>query len=164
MFKTTKNSGFQMTFDNGWTISVQFGYFNYCQNNHHPNGLYFSKNQDVTTSEDAEIAIWDANGEWFNFDSGIVKGHCSTNEVAEWIAKVSQFKVKPMQKFKNMSVKESAKILNKLVNRMVASDHDILFYYLPQYQDLVDEYRDRLGDLSSEEIDELINEYNITYA
>ena len=69
-----------------------------------------------------------------------------------------------MKKFENMSVKESAKILNKLVNRMVASDHDIPFDYLPQYQDLVDEYRDRLGDLSSEEIDELINEYNITYA
>jgi hypothetical protein len=31
-FKSTENKGFQMTFENGWTISVQFGYGNYCDN------------------------------------------------------------------------------------------------------------------------------------
>ena len=90
-FNSTNNKGFQMTFENGWTISVQFGYGNYCQNNHHPNGFYFSKNQDITTSEDAEIAIWDNQGNWYNFGSDTVKGYCSTNEVAEWIDKVSKF-------------------------------------------------------------------------
>ena len=90
-FNSTNNKGFQMTFSNGWSISVQFGYGNYCQNNHHPNGFYFSKNQDVTTSEDAEIAIWDNEGNWYNFGLDIVKGYCSTNEVAEWIDKVSKF-------------------------------------------------------------------------
>ncbi len=90
-FNSTQNKGFQMTFENGWTISVQFGYGNYCQNNHHPKGFYFSKNQDITSSEDAEIAIWDRNGQWFNFGSDTVKGYCSTNEVAEWIDKVSKF-------------------------------------------------------------------------
>jgi hypothetical protein len=164
MFKTTRNSGFQMTFDNGWTISVQFGYGTYSDNRNHPDGYDFSRKEKDTQSSDAEIGIWDANGEWFDFDSGTVKGYCSTNEVAEWIAKVSQFKVKPMEKFENMSVKESATILNKLANRMVASDHDIPFDYLPEYQELLDECRTMLEDLPSEEIDALVKEYNITYA
>lgn len=90
-FNSIFNKGFKMTFSNGWTISVQFGYGNFCQNNHHPEGYYFSKNQNVTTCEDAEIAIWDINGEWYNFGSDTVKGYCSTNEVAEWIDKVSKF-------------------------------------------------------------------------
>ena len=90
-FNSNNNKGFSMVFENGWTISVQFGYGNYCQNNHHPNGFYFSKNQDVTTSEDAEIAIWDNEGNWYNFGLDTVKGYCSTNEVAEWIDKVSKF-------------------------------------------------------------------------
>ena len=92
MFKSTSNKGFQLTFENGWTISVQFGYGNYCDNNRHPDGWDFSKKQEVTQSSDAEIAIWDANGEWYNFGSGTVKGYCSAIEVAEWIAKVSKFK------------------------------------------------------------------------
>ena len=97
-FKSTENKGFQMTFENGWTISVQFGYGNYCDNNHHPEGLNFhlhthlmeiqrnfSKKQEVTESSDAEIAIWDADGEWYNFGSDTVKGYCTADEVATWI-------------------------------------------------------------------------------
>ena len=44
MFKITRGTGFQMTFENGWTISVQFGYGNYCDNNRHPDGFDFGKN------------------------------------------------------------------------------------------------------------------------
>ena len=84
-FKSTNNKGFQMTFENGWTISVQFGYGNYCDNHHHPEGWNFSKKQEVTESSDAEIAIWDADGEWYNFGSDTVKGYCSADEVATWI-------------------------------------------------------------------------------
>ena len=32
MFEITRGTGFKMTFANGWTISVQFGGFNYCDN------------------------------------------------------------------------------------------------------------------------------------
>ena len=92
MIRSTSNKGFSLTFENGWTISVQFGYGNYCDNKHHPDGWDFSKKQEVTQSSDAEIAIWDANGEWYNFGSDTVKGYCSANEVAEWIEKVSKFK------------------------------------------------------------------------
>lgn len=74
-----------MTFENGWTISVQFGYGNYCVNGHHPGGWDFSKTQDTVVSSDAEIAIWDVDGEWYNFGSDTVKGYCSADEVATWI-------------------------------------------------------------------------------
>ena len=84
-FKSTGNRGFQMTFENGWTISVQFGYGNYCDNGRHPDGWDFGKKQEVTESSDAEIAIWDANGEWYDFGSDTVKGYCSADEVATWI-------------------------------------------------------------------------------
>lgn len=90
-FNSNNNKGFSMVFENDWTISVQFGYGNYCQNNHHPDGFYFSKNQDVVTSEDAEIAIWDKNGDRYNFGNDTVKGYCSANDVAGWIDKVSKF-------------------------------------------------------------------------
>ena len=37
MFKITQGKGFHMTFANGWTVSVQWGAGNYCQNyNAHP--------------------------------------------------------------------------------------------------------------------------------
>lgn len=91
MFKSINNKGFSMKFDNGWTISVQFGYGNYCDNNNHPKGFYFSKDQEVTECSNAEIAIWDANDEWYNFGSDTVKGWCSVNEVGEWIEKVRNF-------------------------------------------------------------------------
>jgi len=84
-FKSTNNKGFQMTFENGWTISVQFGYGNYCDNGHHPDGFYFSKAQDVVESSDAEIAIWDDKGKYYNFGSDTAKGYCSADEVATWI-------------------------------------------------------------------------------
>lgn len=93
MIKSTNNKGFSMTFQNGWTISVQFGYGNYCSNGHHPEGYFFSKEKDVVESNDAEIAIWSGNrnGEWYNFGYDTVKGYCSADEVGEWIEKVRNF-------------------------------------------------------------------------
>ena len=86
MLKITRGTGFQMTFENGWTISVQFGYANYCDNNRHPDGFDFGKNLDIVQSSDAEIAIWDSKGSWYTFEGGEeVKGHCSADEVATWI-------------------------------------------------------------------------------
>ena len=85
MFKITRGTGFQMTFENGWTISVQFGYGNYCDNNRHPDGFDFGKNKDIVQSYDAEIAMWN-NGTWYTFEDGdTVKGYCSADEVATWI-------------------------------------------------------------------------------
>lgn len=76
--QTSVPSGFTMKFDNGNTISVQFGMGNYCANKNKE-----SKTQCTT----AEIAIWDANGTWYEFKDAHdeVLGHCSADKVAEWI-------------------------------------------------------------------------------
>jgi len=76
--ESTFHNGFQMKFENGYTISIQFGKGNYC---HHEEGEAIS----------AEIAIIDKDGQWYNFGSDHVKGYCTPNEVAEWIGKVSNF-------------------------------------------------------------------------
>jgi hypothetical protein len=85
MLKSTKNKGFSLTFENGITISVQFGSGNYCERkNLHAN--YGSEMlNDIIESSDAEIAIWDEDDNWFNFGSDTVRGWCSANEVARWI-------------------------------------------------------------------------------
>ena len=54
-FKAENNElhhGFQMTFQNGCTISVQFSKYNY-------------SDQGETT---AEVAAWNSNGEWMIYD------------------------------------------------------------------------------------------------
>lgn len=79
VLKDINHDGFQMTFDNGVTVSVQFGKYNYCD-------------QGETT---AEVAVWDQNDDWYilneddnhnsliKVDSGSdVIGHCTSNMVA----------------------------------------------------------------------------------
>ena len=68
-------SGFQITFENGNTISVQFGCGNYCEQRHESTG----------SSSDAEVAIWNKAGDWYDFGSDQVKGWCTPDEVADWI-------------------------------------------------------------------------------
>ena len=87
MFNSTSNKGFQITFENGITISVQFGYGNYCDN--------YRKHDCVKagfcSSNDAEIAIWDSANIWYEFDNGdTVKGRVSPDEVADWIIKAKR--------------------------------------------------------------------------
>jgi hypothetical protein len=71
-------SGFTMIFENGNTISVQFGDFNY------------SSNKDQGTKNkatSAEVAIWNSDGTWYDFgDEVYIKGWCGADEVAKWIA------------------------------------------------------------------------------
>lgn len=56
MFRSTENKGFQLTFANGWTISVQFGKGNYCNGNRDKSDN-FNRTQSIVESVDAEIAI-----------------------------------------------------------------------------------------------------------
>ena len=89
MFKITSGRGFQMTFENGWTVSVQFGYGNYCENK--MRGII---GKESTVGEykcnDAELAAWDKEGNWYEFESDAVKGWCTTNEVAAFIEMISK--------------------------------------------------------------------------
>lgn len=83
--ETPVYSGFQMTFENGNTISVQFGFGNYCDNK------YTSKPE----CKDAEIAIWNKSGKWLQIDGDEVKGYCTADEIADYIqlAKIKYFKI-----------------------------------------------------------------------
>lgn len=88
-FKSQERPGFSMTFENGWTISVQFHAFAYCERKQIPANWEEDKNP--AESPDAEIAIWDAEGNWYDFGSDEVLGYQTPDEVADWIAKVKAF-------------------------------------------------------------------------
>jgi hypothetical protein len=85
MFRTVYNRGFQMTFENGWTISVQFGYGNYCSHRNHESKM------EIHQCPDAEIAIWGPDKQDYNFGNDIAKGYFSADEVAEWIKFTANF-------------------------------------------------------------------------
>ena len=95
MFKSTENRGFQMTFENGIVISVQFDVTNYCSRRSLAASLQEKTPSRIVESPNAEIAIWcersrtgafAENNHWFSFGYDNVKGWCSTNEVAQWIS------------------------------------------------------------------------------
>jgi hypothetical protein len=83
MLASTQNKGFRMTFQNGYTISVQFGKGNYCHNRHSTDN---PKEIDVYNSKDAEVAVWDSN-----HNNVEVSSYCSADEVAEFINKVKNW-------------------------------------------------------------------------
>lgn len=65
-FSITGGKGFHMRFENGWTVSVQFGPYNYCsRRNTSFETLQTSKEKgEEWGSETAEIAAWPTKGEW----------------------------------------------------------------------------------------------------
>lgn len=84
-FTSNFNKGFSMTFENGLTISVQYGCANYCANRNLDGFITDHMKHTRTESTDAEIAIWDANNFDFDFGSDSVLGWVSPNDVANWI-------------------------------------------------------------------------------
>jgi hypothetical protein len=76
-FVATLNKGFQMTFENGFTISVQFGLGNYCQHKNNPVA------DAIHESKDAEVMVWNSEGETIKINGTDVNGWCNTNQVAE---------------------------------------------------------------------------------
>ena len=90
-FVATRNKGFAMTFDNNYTISVQWGTENYCEKKHttiHSTDPMEHKRWD---SLSAEIAVFD-DEEMINISSdGVdaVIGWLGTEDVAKVIAIVS---------------------------------------------------------------------------
>ena len=91
-FVATRNKGFAMTFNNGFTISVQWGTENYCEKRHttiHPTDPMEHKRWD---SLSAEIAVFDNEGMISIGDTDEVLGWCSAEDVAKYIAIVSSAK------------------------------------------------------------------------
>jgi hypothetical protein len=91
-FVATQNKGFGMTFDNGFTISVQWGTENYCE---HKNldidfeDLPNPKEENRWESRNAEIAVFNDKGIVPIGGGDQVIGWLSTGDVAKVIAIVS---------------------------------------------------------------------------
>lgn len=88
MFKITNGRGFQITFKNGWTASVQFGVGNYCD--HHDDNLSTigqEREAKVWSSQYAEVAAWPDSGELVPLreDGGTVRGWLSANDVLAFL-------------------------------------------------------------------------------
>ena len=80
-FAITHHKGFHMTFQNGWTISVQWGPGNYCDR-YGVRDFRAAEGADVWESSDAEIAAWGPDGimcEWPHGDT--VQGRLTPDEV-----------------------------------------------------------------------------------
>lgn len=95
MFRITGHKGFQMTFANGCTVSVQFGPGNY--SDHHGNVDYYAPRNAVGVweSETAEVAAWDSQGRWHDFGNDIALGYVSPDAVVDFIARVKERGVTP---------------------------------------------------------------------
>jgi hypothetical protein len=78
-FAVTQGKGFALTFSNGWTVSVQFGPGNYCENR--ATDFDAPRKAGVWQCATAEIAAWDRNRIWHSFGDDEVKGYCTPNEV-----------------------------------------------------------------------------------
>ncbi len=75
-----------MKFENGLTISIIWGYGNYCDHN---NKFELTPEKDIPhfKSTTAEMAIFDDNGGWVTFNGDTVKGWLTPEEVANYISK-----------------------------------------------------------------------------
>lgn len=91
MFLVTRDQGFHMTFENGYTISVQWGPGNYCDNHMRPFDYDEDRNGHMRQranmqSNTAEVAAWDALGNYVKLgDMDDVKGWLNADEVASLI-------------------------------------------------------------------------------
>ena len=85
-FKIRNDSGFHITFDNGWTVSVQFGGGNYCDNYNHD----IMRRDPTPPSANAEVAAWVKGGDWHRFDDGeTVRGYMTPAEVLAFMNEIA---------------------------------------------------------------------------
>lgn len=75
--------GFHITFENGWTVSVQFGSINYCARRTIEKKLA-TKLED-NESATAEIAAWDSDNNWYDFGNDKVLGWQSPKDVLNFL-------------------------------------------------------------------------------
>lgn len=77
-FHTRDSQGFQVTFENGFTVSVQFGFGNYCENkaDRQVNGLVR-----MVDCKDAEVAVFYPNGGFVPISDG-----GSADDIAGWVS------------------------------------------------------------------------------
>ena len=91
-FTSCLNKGFQMEFENGFKISVQWGIGNYCAVKD-KDEWNASQKQDYWDSTSAEIAVFDGDTRFIEIrEDDQVAGWLSTDTVAKVIAIVSSAK------------------------------------------------------------------------
>lgn len=97
-FVSTMRKGFQMTFENGLTASVQWGAGNYCDN-HFPEDMDFSWSKDAS-SDTAEVAVMNSKGDFIDINQflperfngcNLYAGYLSPEEVLYVMNKVKEF-------------------------------------------------------------------------
>ena len=80
MFRINDNKGFQITLDNGYMVSVQFGPGNYGSNYNLSMIDNMNKPQTALT---AETALIDPEGNFVAYKGDDVQGHQTPNDVLE---------------------------------------------------------------------------------
>jgi hypothetical protein len=98
-FTSTQNKGFRIKFENGFSISVQWGTMNYCERKSFTNEAMLLNNP-WWKSQDAEIAVFKNNNEKNESDDTMlpigdndsVIGWCSPEKVAQIMNIVSTSK------------------------------------------------------------------------
>jgi len=78
MLRINDNKGFQITFDNGYTVSVQFGPGNYGSNRNLKMLENMNKPMTATT---AETALIGPDGGFVTYKDDDVQGHQTVNDV-----------------------------------------------------------------------------------
>ncbi len=86
MFNITSDNGFHITLTNGWTVSVQWGVGNYCDN--HSLWQFFGKK--APPSKTAEVWCWSPKGVETPEHLVNVKGYLNPDEVLAYIADVAR--------------------------------------------------------------------------
>lgn len=80
-FRSTERKGFQITFENGLTVSVQWGAGNYCENQY-CGDFYHTKDEE---SRDAEVAVWSSE-RWLNANNFVSDEEAPwCNDVVGWL-------------------------------------------------------------------------------
>ncbi len=83
-FSITSGKGFHITFSNGWTVSVQFGHGNYCDNYDRLNDEQVTLGKEGSST--AECAVWNLDGHLFAhplFDGNTVGAYMEPAQVLE---------------------------------------------------------------------------------
>jgi hypothetical protein len=104
-FAVTQGKGFSITFEHGTTISVQFGRGNYCNNKDKGGFEPPRPNDGIYRCNNAEIAIWNADGKWitkqFNHNKhDDVEGWVNPEYVAKAIAWTARYDLKHIKSLK----------------------------------------------------------------
>lgn len=88
-FKITSAKGVHVTFENGWSVSIQWGPGNYCDN--YGASFYAPPPKDGWSSSTAEIAAWPERGphagDMYDFGGDSVLGRVKPGEVLAWLNK-----------------------------------------------------------------------------